>query len=125
MWKIRQIEQLWSNLLPQMTILESLRFEIIDGAAVTMNLELLFKFQILYLRIFPVIFFHNLQNKCLFLCKKKSFPEGPGIKPVKFKVFFHVNSMPSADQINNTNVICLSIEISLLVGHLVIKSSQI
>ena len=70
LWKICQIEQLFSDQLPQMTILKSLRFEIIDGAAVTMNLERLFKFQVLYLRICPVIFFQDLQNKDTFLYKK-------------------------------------------------------
>ena len=35
--KIRQIQQLFSDLPPYM--LKSLHFEIIDGAAVTMNLE--------------------------------------------------------------------------------------
>ena len=53
-----------------MTIFKSLRFEIIDGAAVAMNLECLFKFQVLYSRICAVIFFHDLQNKDLFYEKK-------------------------------------------------------
>ena len=69
--KIRQIARLLSDLLPQMTIFKSLHFEIIDGAAVAMNLECLFKFQVLYLRICTVIFFHDLQNKDLFY--EKSF----------------------------------------------------
>ena len=68
--KIRQIARLLSDLLPQMTIFKSLHFEIIDGAAVAMNLECLFKFQVLYLRICTVIFFHDLQNKDLFYEKK-------------------------------------------------------
>jgi hypothetical protein len=65
--KIRQIERLLSDLLPQMTIFKSLHFEIIDGAADAMNLECVFEFQVLYLRICAVIFFHDLQNKDLFL----------------------------------------------------------
>ena len=68
--KIRQIARLLSELLLTMTIFKSLRFEIIDGAAVAMNLECLFKFQVLYLRICAVIFFHDLQNKDLFYEKK-------------------------------------------------------
>ena len=68
--KIRQIARLLSDLLPQMTIFKSLRFEIIDGATAAMNLECLFKFQVLYLRICTVIFFHDLQNKDLFYEKK-------------------------------------------------------
>ena len=64
--KIRQIARLLSELLLTMTIFKSLHFEIIDGAAVVMNLECLFKFQVLYLRICTVIFFHDLQNKDLF-----------------------------------------------------------
>ena len=69
--KIRQIARLLSELLLTMTIFKSLHFEIIDGAAVAMNLERLFKFQVLYLRICAVIFFHDLQNKDLFY--EKSF----------------------------------------------------
>ena len=68
--KIRQIARLLSDLLPQMTIFKSLHFEIIDGTAVAMNLECLFKFQVLYLRICTVIFFHDLQNKDIFYEKK-------------------------------------------------------
>ena len=69
--KIHPIERLLSDLLPQMTIFKSLRFEIIDGATAAMNLECQFKFQVLYLRICTVIFFHDLQNKDLFY--EKSF----------------------------------------------------
>ena len=68
--KIRQIARLLSELLLTMTIFKSLHFEIIDGAAVAMNLECLFKFQVLYSRICAVIFFHDLQNKDLFYEKK-------------------------------------------------------
>ena len=68
--KIRQIARLLSDLLPQMMIFKKLRFEIIDGATVAMNLECLFKFQVLYLRICTVIFFHDLQNKDLFYEKE-------------------------------------------------------
>ena len=64
--KIRRIERLLSDLLPQMMIFKSSHFEIIDGAADAMNLECLFKFQVLYLRICTVIFFHDLQNTDIF-----------------------------------------------------------